>query len=120
MFGYLNNHFNPIKKDFYDNFRERLDTGIKNINETNNECRDYLYNRQFPGEQFKKIDTFNNSVSETLYNIDNFTSFPIGHFAATYGRDVRNNYVLNYERSPFTDNFERSWDAFKKATEYDY
>ena len=120
MFRNFFNNFNPIKRTFEDNLKERLDTGTKNIIETNNDCRDYLYNKQFPGKQFEKIDNFNNSITELMYSADNFTKVPIGHFAATYGREVRNNYVMNYERSPFTDNFDRSWDAFKKATEYDY
>ena len=120
MLGRLNKIFNPIKKTFPENFKKRLNDGTLNTIETTNQCRDIIYNRQFPGSQFKKIDTFNDSVTDLLYLSDNFIPFPIGHFAATYGRDVRNNYQFNYERSPFMDNFERAWDAFKKATEYDY
>ena len=88
--------------------------------EVNNECRDLLFNRQFPNSKPDTIDKFNNFVTDSLYFADNFTRYPVGHFAALYGRDVRDNYQFNYQRSPFPDKFERSWDAFKKATEFDY
>ena len=120
MFGIFQNLFNPAKKSSGEKFFEKLSSGIQSGIEVNNECRDLLFNRQFPNSKPDTIDKFNNFVTDSLYFSDNFTRYPVGHFAALYGRDVRDNYQFNYQRSPFPDKFERSWDAFKKATEFDY
>ena len=112
------NRFNPFTNNL-DMFKFKSDGATLGANETYNEYCDTVYNKTHPGN-FEQIDKFNNWVTDSLYFVDNFTKIPYGHISATLGRGYRDNYELNYERSPFNDNFERSFDAFKKATEYDY
>ena len=39
---------------------------------------------------------------------------------STHGRMVRQNYQDIYARNPIPDKFDRAFDSYKKATEYDY
>ena len=83
-----------------------------------NERKDNDFNARHPNTQGDIFDRFNNRLTNGLYYADNnLGTVLLGHSIATAGRITRNNYELNYERSPFTDNFERSFHAFTNATD---
>ena len=83
-----------------------------------NERKDNDFNARHPNTQGDIFDRFNNSITNGLYSLDNdFGTGLIGHCTATSGRIARDNYELHYQRSPFTDEFERSYHAFQNATD---
>ena len=120
MWNAFNNKYNLFKKNPVNQLKDKSKEAISNVMEMYNEVRDQQFNSQFDKNKFQKFDNFNDNLTFGLHYVDNFTSYPIGHFIANHGRDVRSNYEFNYQRSPFQDKFDRSWDAYKKATEYDY
>ena len=85
--------------------------------EYRNKQSDENYNMRHPYTQGDIFDRMNNNITEGLYYADEkLGTKVIGHGIATAGRVTRNNYELYHQRSPFSDPFERSFDAFDKAT----
>ena len=67
------------------------------------------------------FDRMNNNITKGLYYADDkLGTAMIGHGIATAGRVTRDNYELYHQRSPFSDPFERSYDAFDKATNFGF
>ena len=113
------NNFNPFQNPS-SRYKFKTDGVAAGVMEIYNEASDMLYNQRHPATKDDIFDKFNKQTTEMLYFADNFTPAPVGHFAASYGRQVRGNYEQIYNRLPHQDNFERSYEAFKRATEYDY
>ena len=83
-----------------------------------NARKDREFNQRHPNTQGDIFDKFNNGLTQMLYSADeNLGTGSVGHAIATAGRVTRDNYELHYERSPFTDKFERSYHAFTNATD---
>ena len=83
-----------------------------------NERKDNDFNARHPNTQGDIFDRLNNGLTQGLYYLDdNCGTVLTGHCIATAGRVTRDNYELNYQRSPFTDEFERSYHAFQNATD---
>ena len=103
-----------VKKQLKDQLIDYSKNTMKNYNER----KDREFNARHPNTQGDIFDRFNNGLTNGLYYADNkFKTVLIGHSIATAGRITRDNYELHYERSPFTDNFERSFHAFTNATD---
>ena len=92
---------------------------ILSLNEAYRECTDRDYNKRFPSKH-DQIDTFQEGMESLLNFTDNYTRVPYGFISANHGRMVRDNYQDIYARNPLPDKFDRAYDSFKKATEYDY
>ncbi len=103
-----------VKKQLKDQLIDYSKNTMKNYNER----KDREFNARHPNTQGDIFDRFNNGLTNGLYYADNkLKTVLLGHSIATAGRITRDNYELHYERSPFTDNFERSFHAFKNATD---
>ena len=90
----------------------------KNTMKNYNERKDREFNARHPNTQGDIFDRLNNGLTNGLYYADNKLGTVLtGHCIATAGRITRDNYEVYYERSPFTDNFERSFHAFTNATD---
>ena len=106
--SYLNKSSGRIKDSIY--------TLQNDFSEKYNENRDNDFNSRHPNSKGDVFDKMNNHLTKGLYAVDNFGTGCLGHGIATAGRVTRSNYEINYERSPFTDKFERAYDAYDKAT----
>ena len=103
-----------VKKQLKDQLIDYSKNTMKNYNER----KDREFNARHPNTQGDIFDRFNNGLTNGLYYADNkLKTVLLGHSIATAGRITRDNYELHYERSPFTDNFERSFHAFTNATD---
>ena len=103
-----------VKKQLKDQLIDYSKNTMKNYNER----KDREFNARHPNTQGDIFDRFNNGLTNGLYYADNkLKTVLLGHSIATAGRITRDNYELYYERSPFTDNFERSFHAFTNATD---
>ena len=80
---------------------------------------DYMYNQSYPSK-YDQIDKFQEGMESVLNFTDNFTKVPYGYISSFNGRAVRGNYQNIYARNPLPDKFDRAFDSYKKATEYDY
>ena len=111
--------FDPrFSKEVKKQLKDQLIDYSKNTMKNYNERKDWEFNARHPNTQGDIFDRFNNRLTNGLYYADNnLGTVLLGHSIATAGRITRNNYELNYERSPFTDNFERSFHAFTNATD---
>lgn len=102
---------------------EKLKSDIKSttftVNEEMNSAIDTIYNRTYNVKP-DKIDRFQEGLEALMYKADDYTKIPYGHIGCTYGREVRSNYQFIYSRNPIPDKFDRAYDSYKKATEYDY
>ena len=119
-----NNSYNPFNPSSYKtNYTGRIKDSIYNLPnnflEKYNEINDNDFNSRHPNSQADVFDKMNDYLTKGLYQVDNFGTGCLGHGIATAGRITRNNYEINYERSPFTDKFERAYDAYDKATNID-
>ena len=74
------------------------------------------YQKRHPGYTER---TFNSSLKGGLYLMDKFIEAPLGDGIYGAGLATRQNYDIRYNMNPLgiKDNFERSWDAFKRATD---
>ena len=89
--------------------------------EYRNEQSDNNFNMRHPSTQGDIFDRMNNNITKGLYYADDkLGTAMIGHGIATAGRVTRDNYELYHQRSPFSDPFERSYDAFDKATNFGF
>ena len=103
-----------VKKQLKDQLIDYSKNTMKNYNER----KDREFNARHPNTQGDIFDRFNNGLTNGLYYADNkLKTVLLGHSIATAGRITRDNYELHYERSPFTDNFERSFHEFTNATD---
>ena len=83
-----------------------------------NKRKDNDFNARHPNTQGDIFDRFNDRLTNGLYFLDDHLGTVLtGHSIATAGRVTRDNYELYYQRSPFTDEFERSYHAFQNATD---
>ena len=99
--------------------KNSLKNGIFGVAEGLNEIQDNLYNSQY-SSKYDKIDSFNQTLETIMHFSDGYTRIPYGHIGSINGRAVRGNYQNIYARNPLPDKFDRAFDSFKKATEYDY
>ena len=107
-----------FSKNMKKQLKDQLIDYSKNTMKNYNERKDREFNARHPNTQGDIFDRFNNGLTNGLYYADNkLKTVLIGHSIATAGRITRDNYELHYERSPFTDNFERSFHAFTNATD---
>ena len=107
---------NP-KKDLKDKCMDYSNNYMEQYNKSSDE----EYNKKHPNTKGDIFDKMNHYITEGLYTSDQyFGTGVLGHVIASSGRIARNNYEQNYQRSPFTDPFERSYDAYQKATNIDY
>lgn len=100
-------------------FGDRLKDHSYNMFDQANEFIDYNYNKQYPSKH-DQIDTFQERLEDLTHFADNFTKIPYGMIGSCHGRMVRQNYQDIYARNPLPDKFDRAFDSYKKATEYDY
>ena len=100
----------------------KIEQTTTNIIEEYNHACDIDYNRRYPSNpsKFEKIDKFNDGLEGIGQFADNYTKIPYGLIGSTHGRSVRQNYQDIYARNPIPDKFDRAFDSYKKATEYDY
>ena len=112
--------YNPNFQQFISKSNDRIKDGFyslgNNFFEKYNENCDNGFNSRHPNSQGDVFDKMNNNLTKVLYAADNFGTLSLGHGIATAGRVTRNNYETYYERSPFSVNFERAYDAYDKAT----
>ena len=67
------------------------------------------------------INKFKDNIKNRLNFYDKYLEkYCVENAIATGGRIARNNYEINYERSPYTDNYTRAMDAYDKATGLDF
>ena len=85
-----------------------------------NKRSDQEYSKKHPNTKDDIFDKMNNYMTKGLYLSDQYFGSALGHGIATAGRVARNNYEQYYQKSPFTDPYEKGWDAFQKATNIDY
>ena len=105
---------NPVEK-----FKSQIKDTTLSVIEESNAATDKIYNKIYNVKP-DKLDQFQNNLETLMHFTDNYTKIPYGHISSTYGRAVRSNYQSVYERNPIPDKFDRAFDSYKKATEYDY
>ena len=117
---------NNFVRDLWNNKDFRKEVKDKIIDYTNDRLEDYNqrcdddFNSRHPGKQFQVFDKMNDGITKGLYFSDNYLGTKcVGHGIATAGRITRNNYETHYERSPYTNPFDRAMDAYDKATNLD-
>ena len=81
-----------------------------------NTSMESAYQKRHPGYTESK---FNTSLKGGLYLMDNFLGAPLGHGIYGAGLATRENFDIHYNMNPLglTDDFERSWHAFERATD---
>ena len=81
-----------------------------------NEKMEEAYQKRHP--DYKASD-FNKVMKAGLYVMDKVIGPPIGHGIYGAGLATRENFDIYYNSNPLgiKDNFERSWDAFQRATD---
>ena len=85
-----------------------------------NQRSDNDFRSRHPGSQYDVFDKMNDGMTKALYFSDNYLGTRcVGHGIATAGRVTRNNYETYYERSPYTNPYDRAMDAYDKATNLD-
>ena len=108
-------------KDFRKEVKGQMQGVANDYSEYYNKRSDSNFNARHPGSQYDVFDKFNDNITKGLYFSDKyFGTGCVGHAIATGGRIARNNYEINYERSPYTDNYTRAMDAYDKATGLDF
>lgn len=81
-----------------------------------NSSMEQAYQNRHP--DYKESKSISN-MKGGLYLLDNKIGVPVGHAIYGAGLATRENFDIHYNTNPLglTDNFEKSWDAFKRATD---
>ena len=108
-----------IPKNEKERIKARKKDMVYQTADRGNQFIDYMYNQRFPSKH-DAIDSFNEGLEEVAHFADNYTKIPYGMIGSVNGRLVRENYQSIYARNPIPDKFDRAFDSYKKATEYDY
>ena len=117
--GPKNNLFRELwqDKNVRNEFKNQM-VGLANkYSENYNQRSDNNFNARHPGSHYDVFDKMNDNITKGLYFSDEHLGTGcVGHGIATAGRITRNNYEIFYDRSPYTNNYDRAMDAYDKAT----